>query len=108
QLLVEFFVEVAADGIDGGRARFLVEFDGHRSLPVRRSTMRAVPESPSTMASPMEIGRVKRLGPALPGLTNSTPPWRASMRGRCEWPDTTMRAADGGGSVRSCARSCSA
>ena len=41
-----------------------------------------------------EIGRRKRRGPALPGLTYSTPS-RSSTDGRCECPETTTRDAGG-------------
>ena len=62
--------------------------------------------APETWSNASATGSVKRRGPMLPGFTNSTPS-RVSMRGRCEWPDTTAWKPAAAGSRSSSATSCS-
>ena len=51
--------------------------------------------APSTISSPIEIGSLKRRGPALPGLTYSTPP-RGSTSGGANGRNTTCTPAAAG------------
>src|SRR3954454_24013678 len=60
---------------------------GHFTSRVR---MRARTLFPEMRSSPSAMGSEKRRGPALPGLTYSTPS-RSSIIGLCEWPATTTR-----------------
>jgi hypothetical protein len=52
--------------------------------------MRAVTDSPSINNSAAAMGRRNLLGPALPGFTKRIP-FRSSMCGLCECPETTTR-----------------
>src|SRR5690349_12980722 len=67
--------------------------------------MRARTPFPEMRSSPSAIGSEKRRGPALPGLTYSTPS-RSSIIGLCEWPATTTRYLPAG-STSSSATLCS-
>src|SRR3954468_43624 len=55
------------------------------------SLMRARTEARTIFRSATAIGSVNRRGPALPGLTYSTPPF-SLITGLCEWPEITTRA----------------
>lgn len=57
--------------------------DASRATGACKSTIRAATFAPSIVNSPSAIGNLNRRGPALPGLTKSTP-WRSSIDGLCE------------------------
>ena len=60
------------------------------ALPVLSSIRSAMIRLPLTRRRPTAIGRVKRRGPALPGLTNSTPSFSRCW-GLWEWPEITAQ-----------------
>ena len=73
---------------------------------LRRVETRSAPSAsgwrirPSSITSrPTDTGRLKRRGPALPGLNQRTP-LRFSASGWCEWPKTTIRSASFAGVER--------
>jgi len=71
--------------VDGGAGEALAsggasQPPGYAALPTLKVNSRGKTLEPDTTSSPADTGSVKRRGPALPGLTYSTP-FRSSIRG---------------------------
>src|SRR5438445_1953683 len=72
--------------------------------PTSSSTISAFGPAGPSVSRATAIGRLKRRGPALPGLSSKTPD-RCSTRGRCEWPEMITSTPRASGSPASILRS---